>query len=325
MRRKWSMVLLFVSLVVMMSPILSYAQDGERSEQAQALMERAFAAIDRQQTYESYVQTGYELMLMEVNVSMLGITALLHNSTEREFVTTYTQSPGGDNLYGDMTYRFDNRSDLPGDEVHEVYTVEAEVRFVDGQLYINAAYSEAEGDVPSLPMDWTAVSSRFDFPLYTELGLDAYRARETSILTTGSIEDMDVLTDAISDVVLRQDTLADNTPVDIISMAIGPTAFGDMLYAIGSVGDDPLFEDIVEMLDKDDYIILEVAVDANENSRWVRLVLSLSLDSEELGTLLEAQDVPTAGADMTLTVRVEFWRTYDQINADLEPIEAPLD
>ena len=322
--------LFVVGVLFLMITIPTTAQNGDPSRQAEELVTRAFRAIERVQGYQSYILTGNTTLEMTMDMTYLfeGGSATLWEQMDQTVV--FIQLPRGQNIQSDITVTYLEDFNIPGEETLLDYTVQAEVRYVDEQLYVNAFYIEAEGDMPNLPAGWVAVDNYWEYPLYDNLGLAEFPVVTAS---TTTILDADLLTMAayISDAILRRGTLEDGTPVDYITMTFGPDAFRDLINEALQDAEDTLtevYDAIVEVLDKSDYIVIEVGLDADDVLRWIRLAANADLDEAEMQIIFEAleeEGLSAEGIDMSMWVHIDVWTTYDQINAILEPVDAPLE
>jgi hypothetical protein len=168
-------ITLLLVLLMMVVPI--FAQ-SDLTEEEVAMLEVLEALVsDLRESGGSYAYTAIstESSTTEVTVGETVSTAVESISSERSAVVI-DAGLETENVHGfaEVTYE---AVTLEGEEL--AFVMEAEVRYVDGTLYVYAEYTESMGNVPTLPTDWVVVDDADAFPELSVLNLDGILDADT--------------------------------------------------------------------------------------------------------------------------------------------------
>jgi hypothetical protein len=183
------------------------------------------------------------------------------------------------------------------------YSMEAEIRYVDGVLYVNAAYLETQGDVPALPEGWVIVDDAANFPEFEVLELEDYLT-DLEVVRFGLISENAARVEAET--------------FDEGGEAI--TAFFDGAGFVGVSVDpeaepNPLLDLIGELTD--DVLTLTIELDENGNI--------IAQYSEGDVTLTDVDMTPLGyeGATLSMNIVSSSIREFDTTVTEFTPVEAP--
>ncbi|MBZ0309986.1 MAG: hypothetical protein K8I82_28245, partial [Anaerolineae bacterium] len=254
-----------VLLLVIAVPMSAFAQ--ELSEEDQANIEKALAALEVASEYPSYAVEQTEVNGTTITVTSDGETLLAQESSEVN-TTSYTLTNGeSPNLSGTSSVIGTNSEN--GTEM--TYLMEAELRLVDGQVYVNTSYLTPDPNLPVLPEGWTAIT-RDDLETYPgleSLGLDKIF---TTVETGGSMPFVknfeafaEVIRNSASVVAVETQTLEDGREVENITILLGSEGLGGLLTVDESAEENPMIQVLTENLTEDSSGLLTVAIDADGN------------------------------------------------------------
>ncbi|GAB4512796.1 MAG: hypothetical protein OHK0046_12840 [Anaerolineae bacterium] len=231
----------------------------------------------------------------------------------REYNGTITR---GDNPSAAVTMTVSVEESAGTDSV--AYAIEAELRYVDGALYVNAAYTEGAEDALPLPEGWvqTDVESfeffDLDLPGFVELIVPSEE-------TPGVLDDLEA--------VLEQATAINTTTEEretetltVTEVLFGPDGVTALLSAGGEndIENDPIAQLILEQLqDVDDLVAIIIAQDDTDNVR--ERTISLNLDLNEIDGTTFGQP----GSIISLNVSNLISEEFTQIGESFPTVEAP--
>ncbi len=146
---------------------------AQPSEDEQALVERAFDALGTLESRPAYQQTGTETTSTVLSLTFLGLTFNLNSEVVIASDLTVINAEAAVNAQGFYTVTV-MEENSQGDEPAELteYVMDAEVRLVDGTVYVLAEYTSSSGEVPPLPTGWTVVTSEEAYDAFDELDMD---------------------------------------------------------------------------------------------------------------------------------------------------------
>jgi hypothetical protein len=299
------------------------AQDGLSDEEI-ATLDRLEAAIDSFQEYSSFTSYAVELESQVIAVSISGFDLELAETTNREITGTYINNDGVENISATALVTTQELDGTSGTET--AATIEAEVRVVDGIVYVMATYLDSEGSVPDLPQGWVEVDATnmllFDFLDVSDL-LEGEDTPDGNIDETDFFTDREKLESVLESVTVDPIELEDGTAVDLITLTMGAAGFTELLgdtLDLG-LGDDTGMAEMMDAMFEGIAFNFQVALDADDNVR--QTVFSLTINVEDLDASF-IPDVPE-GMEATLSIAMERVETttYSDINADMEPVAAP--
>jgi hypothetical protein len=299
--------LIFALLLLMAWP--SQAQTEASSE-----VDRFLAAIKTADEYPSFLYTSLRNQTQTIEIFVGGslsstqITTALAEGNYQAIQGEVSNIQGLENV--ELTVNED------GEE--QVFEINAEVRVVEGVLYVNAA-----GTLPDLPVDWVEVSDEDQYPALGELELedlleDLEKGPRVSL---GNLDEQEsqILRDSVLEV--SRETLDDPTfgTVEVVTLTYDMEVYTALFAYNLSQEPDPLLETAISYL-SEGYLIYTVAYD--EKGRLI------GLGSE---AMYRMTDIPLevlggqAGEGNTVNLSVE--RQDDillsEIGAELEAVSAP--
>jgi hypothetical protein len=215
-----------VTVMVLAAPQLATlrAQGGLSDEQL-ALIDRVIAAFDAlaQNNYTNVGVNGWSETWKASMDGQVAMGAASEGSTtwEAEIIHTDTSV----NLLWKNTTQVKSSQINPPSETS--YTLEAEVRVIDGAVYVNAAYVEPSPELPAVPKGWIEVTetSPSEWPGLASLGLERFFDDEPdtiSYLNFGvSLEELKtVFVETATVVTSASGTLEDGAPIETIGITL---------------------------------------------------------------------------------------------------------
>ncbi len=319
-----ALLLLGVLALVISSAGLTAQAQGGLSEEEQALLERAIAGYDKWDDYSSFVLDMVEIESLVIEMSALGMDISMENFVTREVAASViTGDP--ENVSAVVTLEVEESSNIPTQETSSAYTLEAEVRFVDDELYVSAEYLESEGDVVPLPSGWVLVESVGEILAFAELDLDEFLEEDEDSLFDGTV----LLEQSITEITLETDTLEDGTPVDVITATVGGEGLLGLLDQVGTFADtedNPFIEVMLDALAQGESasMTFALALDEDDNPRALSIEMFITIEGLEvdLGAISE-ESPPGITLDVAFTVVMSEYSELSNINAEMTPVEAP--
>lgn len=306
-----------VTLVVIVAALVvsgwrpALAQDGELDETQLALLERVFAAREKLEGFESYIEEGTGDESQELTVALEGQSFQLADSSVWQRTQTVINAPEGKNVDARLSATVSSQGE-------ETFRVSAEARFVAGTLYVSATYDEPSDELPPLPEGWIAVEDANaigdEFPALAALQLDSIASDEPSAL----LEDQERIRTTATDITLESITLEDGTTADQITIVIARDA---LLALMLEDTDDPFQLGLFSELSDDSRATLSVVLDDEGRALEVRTTIDLNA-SEIDAAALSPDDFPPGTLLSFSFVGIEEQR-YQQIGETFEPVSAP--
>jgi hypothetical protein len=297
----------------MLAPtVKTFAQDDDGlSEDEQALVDRALAAIEASEALTSVEVADDETLTMDLNINMAGqefaMSQNKHKSTEGYLVRD------GETESQSATFLVESSEEGP--DGLSSYTLGGEMVFVDGVAYVNAAYEDSEGDVEELAEGWQMISSTEEIPAaLSELDLDNLFDEEDDTLTKFA-----ELTDHATAVELSEDELEDGTPIEVIEITLDKEGFAAFLASTADEEGDEAMMGLFTAEEAESGITLAIALDEEDNLVFV--VVTLNYNVEELDAA--ALDASLEGATLSVNMEGSFIIGFASYNEEMEPIVAP--
>jgi hypothetical protein len=299
--------LLWLVIVLLIVPVVQ-AQDGDGlSEEEQALLDRAIQGVEAENDYESLVRESHSIMSQGITIVLGEDSSSMTTVTELDIVGTRIGHEDERNLSATITARVENTRD---DTVLSAFTMMADVRVVDGVLYVQAWYDDPGENAPELPEGWVIVANEDDYPAFSPLGLDDFLEDDSNDLG----DNPEALRAAASSV--SSETTDDGESITIAIEGTGiPTLLADMPDS------NPVFESLMEVVDDDDQIVYEVLLDEQGNLLgghvdWAMTMVDLD------PALFGVEQLPE-GAALSFSMQNTIDVAYSQINEELEPAVVP--
>lgn len=199
--------------------------------------------------------------------------------------------------------------------------MEAELRFVDGTLYVNAVYAESDATSLPLPEGWTVVADPNDPTIVAlgGLGLKQYLEGDGAGIVT--IQKVLGLFDGLATSASIEDgMLEDGTAVEIITLVYGPDAYGLLMKEnTGMDESNPTVKMLLENISGDVFTV-RVALDADEVIRQVETITVLNMVEVDMANYIEGF---TEGSFMTQENTTTSIMTLGELNGEFEPATVP--
>jgi hypothetical protein len=329
MRKNLLGKLILIAMLVTMAlgASITRAQDPSPEE----VLDRLSNALERTDTYESFVGTFSEVQSQAVSINIGGFAQEQLSNTAREGEVRIIRGDNP-NAVGFMTVRV-----LESEGADELaYTVEAEVRLVDGTIFVNASY--IDGENPSFPLtgEWEAVDmeQQFMFPQYDILDLPGLGELVTPDMDdVEGEEDMDDEDegspfDQLAEIIANASDISveqveqDGDTIDLYTLTFGMDALMQVMGAEG-LGDEsnPVIPIILEELGGiEDLINMSIGLDAEDNVR--QMSMDMVVDIVDVDASQLDPNIPT-GSTFSFSIGMLQSRTFDQINQVTERVEAP--
>lgn len=238
---KWlkGMTVLMVAVIVLSGSIFStHAQEDDRAD----IIER-LAAIDdftpQHQiiTYENEADYSGNITLASEKYTFARL--LITSGTK----TIFNIHQANEAIM--ETFRI-NYTETVSNGEFTAYLVEGEYRFVDGRLYMNAAYLKKEGDLADLPDGWfelTSADEVDDWEIFNTLDIDALLdPKEKNDEFLANLEDAMPMVTYLRDdnngqnvvLAITPRSLEDGTAVDAIQLTFDKAAFRELLIYLSA-------------------------------------------------------------------------------------------
>lgn len=301
----------------------AFAQEGLTAEE-QALLERVVASISTLETYNSYQVSLTTANTQNISFSMGGNATTLTDSSitsqiEATVIDPNTENP---NVSGTVVAMIAaSEITRTGDS-----QIDAEFRFVEGKLYVNAQYAEGmEGNLP-LPEGWTEVENLDTLAqseLLAPLSLDVLLS---SILAEAETEDVENLlatltnlSETATSITLTEEEI-DGTPAEVVSINFDWSAMqrfiGEELTFMES---GSMLEGVFEGMEGE---IASLRLYMGENDAPLGYDFSLNIDLGEADISGMSNQLP-AGTVVTVLINTQQSVRFSGINETFEAATAP--
>ncbi|NJL95384.1 MAG: hypothetical protein HC915_17515 [Anaerolineae bacterium] len=294
------------------------AQEGSLSEEEQALVERAQAAITEYLAAESYSAFGYEILTQDLTLNLGPTVSNRVSSSEvlRDGYIIFGEA-GSAQYSGQVIY-----SEEVDGTVEASYTMDYELRYVNGTLYVNASYAASEGNALPLSDGWVQVDDPEAFPEFQELDLDDLLDNFDG---EARAEEFARIQEAISIGTLGattyEDSLEDGSPVVVIRLVLDAAVLAEVT---GSEEEEIPAEFVQAMVDamatEEEPIVYEFALTPDGVLAGVALGLTLDLADADLRLLVA--EVPE-GSLFSLMQEAEELTLYSNYGGTFDPVMVP--
>lgn len=313
MRSRLLMILVAVMLALL--PAAS-AQDG-LTEEEQALLDRVLAALQKVETYNSFQSSIEMTESQNLSISLLGQNQVQSSSTVTQIEATVIDVNGDNpNVTGTAVATVNEAQD----QVTTSYGIEAEFRFVDGVLYVNAAYGEGAAGPLSLPEGWVTVDD-LGMAGLEPLALDEVVGDlmdEEGDEDDNLLEKIQEIAEAATSVALTQEDM-NGTPVDVVTITFDWAGIRDVLAGDARLDESNPFFAIFEQVQGD---IASISLMLNENDEVVGYRFDFGVVLADLDLSQFTDEVP-AGTMISIDFSQGQLSTLSDINGTFEPITAP--
>lgn len=293
------------------------AQDGGLSEEELALLDRIFATRENFLALTSYEEQISAAQRREIKLVLArGEQTSVNLSTwaRKSDITIVGEFK---NAVSHVSATLESQAtNVGGQQDSQTFSIEADVRRVDGKLYVNAQYDTPQvgADWPELPSGWVEVIDFEQWPLFDEMELDDYLDEESS-----PFDDPEMVKAMNPDVSSAPGALDDGTPVDVITVIFDVEAV-KLLYKADPLA-EPVMAALLANLSAETYAHVTLFIDADNMLRRMetdQLLKTVGVDAGVLG-----QGRVPAGTTFDLSMGVSSVTTYDMFNATFDPVTVP--
>jgi hypothetical protein len=282
------------------------AQDDGLSTEQLALVNRYFTGLEKQSNYSAYVLTEQSSQNQLLVFSSTGLPEFMETSMSRQETSTVIQSEIPE-IRSQLSISISQDQD---------YTIESEVRLVEGVLYVNAVYTNQHSSLPPLPKGWIIVEDNTEWEGLAPLQLNSYVDGRVSPLS-----DRELLLAGLTNVVLESSDLEDGTSIDVIVMTLNNETIAGLLTPSETTVDSDILESILDHMLEASVATVHVYVDEDDHivqmDTHIRLLSEVDLDQ------ITDMSFPE-GTTLTLDGTFDNSTIYSQINdTALIPVGAP--
>lgn len=318
---------LLVLLLLLVAVPAGLAQEDSSNPNLSAedleLLERGIAATTRDISEFStqFTRSISSEQIQETQVSLGEQTQMERELTNLELSMNVILGDAP-NIQANFVVNYESATDA--EEVTS-YVMEAEVRRVGDELYVNAKYVESEGDVPALPEGWVMIDDPANFPEFEVLDLDdfSYEYLDLDDPEEASDEEFAELLRQYATSVTLESAEVNGETVDVVLVSLNYEGLREVLLQNDTVTpDDPFLTLFDTMLadSQEDLVTVSVGIDSEGRAVTGINNLSMSLPNIDLASMFPGE-VPE-GAMMTLDM-VQMQEYVVQYNTEFAPVEAP--
>lgn len=310
-------LLALLGMMFSISPTLpiTHAQDGGLTDEQIAMLDRVYTAVDHRDNYTSFNLDIQETRTQSMDISVGGPSFTIEQAVSRTETRTTLRADEQENSQSLVTLDFAEN----GLDGQTAYVMEAEIRVVDGVLYLNATYSEATPDLPNLSPGWQAFDQVDSIPsIFNELDLNGYLEEDED----DPFDDRELIERIVSDISVEASETVDGTPVDVITFTIEGDGMREFMAA--SADEEEAAENPFIGVYASDAtvgaVVYTIALDADNNALEVSIEWSISVEEFDVSTVSDQFPPDTI---LSLELSNARQETVTDINADLEPAVAP--
>lgn len=337
-KMRWVLVGWFLFSIWGLYNPLTQAQDDPTSplsEEAQADLDRVLAALAKQQTYSSYVETYQEDRFLEISIVsvLVGTAEDPEDSNIDQTSTTQTRfertayvahDEGNSNIQAEIKVEVEASLVSPLQDQTQTqtfaYEVEGEARIVDGNLYVVATYGDtAEEDIdalPPFPETWVNIAEFENWDdQFWDLQLEYYLFPESNPLLNPEND----FTPFVQDVISAANTLDDGTLVTEITVILGGENIDGIISYLAHI---PTSNQYFPAYFTENEIVRYAFSIGEDNTLYkveARLQTANNVNLNQVDPRNISGVLAFARTDFTTTI------TYREINSPREPITNPLD
>ena len=305
-----------IALVLLMLAVMAAsaaAQDGSGlSEEQRAQVRRAVRAASSMTDYADYVVHTHESSERTITIHSLGQTLTGHESVVRDAVTTYvSRNDGGQDIQALIEAEVESTE--PSSLAPTAYTLSAEVRRVDGVLYVLASReTNVRTGLSIMPEGWIIVENVSEWPALQALDLGNYldNSPQNSLLT-----DPDTLINHAANVTVTPTSSSEETSPDEITITL--TGSG----ARAALQDTSTTAALYLAADDASRVTLRVTVSADDRLIAQRSEMTLAWTGLDLNKL--DSEIPANAATANIVLETSSFLEITQSGTDLGSIAAP--
>jgi hypothetical protein len=301
----------------MLGALPTYAQAPLPADQ-QALLQRALDANRRVDTYQSFLVEGYSEESQSLTILDPNGTPLT-SSTSTQVTYDLMAILRGANPNGFLAQVI--RNDSVEGSTGSQYTIQGELRLVDGTLY--GAGETVIGSAPYIFAPGFA-----EIPDPADAGdLNLFEPQPFAQLVNGlpqdnPLDDIATVGPLVASVTTETGVL-NSAPVEIITATISAANLASFMALQGDTeANDPTLNVIFAAATPESQAVLTVYVDQGGNALQTEISLTLVVENADATQLAPPGEIP-AGSTLSANFQMSQRRTYSQINTLEERVGAP--
>jgi hypothetical protein len=302
-----------ISLLLVILPV--QAQDGGLTDEERDLLDRVFIGLDRTSSYASYRLVSTDTLAQSFSLFVGGQTLDIESESIRGEERIFLRGVVGNAMQADVSVNYAETT--MGQE--ESFAMDANVRLVEGVLWVDAAYVDPDADVEPLPEGWTAYLTTDDIPGELDvLDLDSYLGDSPN-----PFDNRELVTSSVSSITVETITLDDDTELDLITLTFEEEGFRNLFDRFvdpEATADNP-FLSVLSSITAEGTITFSIGLTEDNDPLLRETRLDLTFEDLELGTVSD-EFPPDAVLDLTL--KIEETATLSEVNAEFDEIETPL-
>lgn len=326
--RRTNIIVMLVSFIFMISSCQTNKRQNDPIPTL-ALEDRAVIALQNMANYESYIQTTNEYVTIQVIVKADNERVyFLEREVETSTVSHVILNGEKRNISAEITSVISDVEHEDGESSEINYGLEAELRLVDGTLFMRVNYDDSDSELSSLPPEEWIVLTAENIPAFDgadTVGLDHWINFQNS---EGNLvgrmgdhmlllyESSDTLVSLAEDINKQAGALEDGTPVDVIRF------FGEGL-ADGIANtlpfDVPNPDAMTALQAGIQFPTIAFTIDGNNQMR--NRIISYNVVTENINGAVFGLDEPNARISIIMTVNIV--EVYSEINGDFQPVGSP--
>ena len=313
-------LLITLLVAIAIQPSVPVKAQGGLSEEQLGLLDRMITAVTKVDDFTSYTDTESQELSLNGSIAIAGFTQEILQTQSMEKTTAYIF---GDNPNALVIATY-SESSKQQDGSTIGYTLDAEVRYVDGVLYAKGEVTDGEDPGISQSGAWVEV----DIPTYAENLVISNLGLEQTLERLGAIErdetddnplrDIELLKKVATDVTAEEVTLEDGSTATAITVSIDFAALVAERPAALGAEDNPSSAALFSAF-AGQSIVATVLISSDEMPISYGLNFEGSIVDLDASILSEQLTGATISLNLTLNQSAEL----SQVNEAIEPVAAP--
>lgn len=290
--------------------------DSPLTDEEQALLDRVFAARDVQNGYDNYQEDSTQVYARDTIITYEGQTQTQQQVSDLSRSVVYVQDGATRDFTATLSATETATESQGGQDDVNSLTVNADAVYVEGTLYVNAAYAEPDPALPVLADGWVVVDDPAASEVYSLLDLD------NMVENVAMFDDEELVRGAATSVTMEPGTNDDGAAVDVITVNFEGADSGLAVLSGAPDGINPALEAIINA-SSEVSMTLSVALDADNNPLNVSSTMLITAEGMD-GQALAPDQLPE-GVLIDVSYDLQQTQVFSAANAEIEPITAPED